>query len=124
MTIPAKTLWELTGDKSKYTKRQFYAMVRAIKENKISSSGLFPVTDAWLNKCYRYPYKCEIKLEALNELLETYGVEYIEPKESTTNEYVDFLNVGDPCVATIVHCSAWTRAYRVAWNGYSQYVKQ
>lgn len=68
----------------------------------------FPATNYWLNSCYNLPRRKEIKMEALNELLQCCGVEAI----SVEGEFIDsynrdivatYLNTGDTYSPTILY---------------------
>lgn len=67
----------------------------------------FPKTYDWAWKCYTSPRTSEIKLEALNELLETCGVESIECEHLYINKYyghnvASYLNVGETYTKTLM----------------------
>jgi hypothetical protein len=69
----------------------------------------FPRTCGWVQKCYHKPRLNEIALEALDELLKTYGVEAIHderfhrPFDSYFGDIVaSYLNNGDTYATTIV----------------------
>lgn len=68
----------------------------------------FPATNHWLASCYHFPRRKEIKMEALNELLQCFGVEAI----SVEGEFIDsyhrdivatYLNTGDTYSPTILY---------------------
>lgn len=68
----------------------------------------FPATNYWLTSCYHFPRRKEIKMEALNELLQCCGVEAI----SVEGEFIDsyhrdivatYLNTGDTYSPTILY---------------------
>jgi len=61
----------------------------------------------WINQCYNEPYKIELILEACNEVLQGFGVEYI----AHCNDGYDFdslyglsyVNLGDTYKATVIY---------------------
>ena len=67
--------------------------------------ALLPVTAKWIRSCYNMPTVTEIKLAALNELLETFGVETIHPEgdEMFTDVWCEYLNAGDTYTTTLCY---------------------
>jgi len=122
MTLEAKALFDQFGRKLHTGKREFYRKIRAIKEGDINTED-FPATFAWERSCYRSPSYKEVAMEALDELLETSGVESIDASETRNGEYVDYLNFGDPYIPTVVRCTAWVHEFRIARGGYAEFVK-
>jgi hypothetical protein len=66
----------------------------------------FPATDNWTRQCYHQPKAKDLKLSALNELLEMHGVEAIRDENAWDRYYGDcvaeYLNTGDSYAATIL----------------------
>ena len=75
--------------------------------------ALFPKTFDWIDSCYHNPlyYNChtdEINLEALNEILEGYGIESIRKGSSWVSHYWQdtrflYVNMGDTYAPTILY---------------------
>jgi len=122
MNLEAKALYDQFGRKLHTGKREFYRKIRAIKEGRINAAD-FPATSAWERSCFCRPSYNELAMSALSELLECYGVESIDTSETRNGEYIDYLNVGDPYIPTVVRCTAWTHEFRVAKGGYAEFVK-
>jgi len=122
MNLEAKALFDQFGRKLETGKREFHRKIRAIKEGHINAAD-FPATFAWERSCYRGPAYNEVAMHALSELLECYGVESIDSSETKNGEYIDYLNVGDPYIPTVVRCTAWTHEFRLAKGGYAEFVK-
>jgi hypothetical protein len=59
----------------------------------------------WVDQCYNMPSKLELKLEAINEILEGYGVEYIESIDDTFNDMqgLSYVNLGDTYINTVIY---------------------
>ena len=122
MNLEAKALFDQFGRKLKTGKREFYRKIRAIKEGDIYAVD-YPSAHKWGRACrYRTSYN-ELAMLALSELLECSGVESIDASETRNGEYVDYLNVGDPYIPTVVRCTAWTHEFRIARGGYAEFVK-
>ena len=65
----------------------------------------------------------QTKMRELDKLLETYGVEYLEKKDTKKGLLISYLNVGDPYVPTLVCCNAWAHPIKLSVGGYASYVK-
>ena len=55
--------------------------------------------------CYHRPTLQSIKLEAINDLIDGHGVEYIPAGSNHRSPAIEYVNVGDPYLDTIM----WTR---------------
>lgn len=67
----------------------------------------FPRTNSWADRCYSYPNRREIKLEALDELLKTHGVEAITDERIYIDRYhrnivASYLNTGESYAETLL----------------------
>lgn len=67
----------------------------------------FPALANWLRQCYHVPRRSEQKLEALNELLQTYGVEPLRVEGAWIDRYygdivASYLNAGDTYTTTLL----------------------
>ena len=121
-TIKAKKLYDTFGDKLKTDKKEFYRKVECIRSFNISCKD-FPNTSKWISNCYNRPQTNEIRMEALNELLEMHGVECISGNETKCGAMIEYLNAGDPYVSTVIRCRLWVNPYRLAMGGWGDYVK-
>jgi len=69
----------------------------------------FPAVADWVRQCYHRPSDHELQLAALNELLETHGVEAVFGGPNHVYPYLEYLNVGDPYMPTIIlHRGVWS----------------
>jgi hypothetical protein len=59
----------------------------------------FPRTSLWVRSCYHRPKQKEIILSAIDETIETFGVEGFELSDGT---FVSYCNTGDSYAATVV----------------------
>lgn len=83
----------------------------------------FPQLAAWLRKCYHEPNRREQKLEALNELLGTYGVEALRVEGAWVDSYhgdivASYLNTGDTYSNTLVVDSESGRWRLTSWGNF------
>jgi hypothetical protein len=124
--MTSKLLWDEYGDKLHTDKREFYRKHRLIEgfpANGIDYDREFPRIFQWARSCYNRPRINDVKIELYNELIEGCGIESIHPDETKNGEYIDYINVGDPYMPTIVHCTSWVHQFKFASGGYAQYVK-
>jgi hypothetical protein len=58
----------------------------------------------WISQCYNMPYKVELKLCAINDILEGFGVEYISSVNDDYSEVygLDYVNLGDTYTPTVI----------------------
>lgn len=72
----------------------------------------------WVNQCYNMPSKTELKLEALNQILEGYGVEYIEHKEDSFPDVygISYINLGDTYINTVLFDRASNKWRYCSWG--------
>ena len=62
-------------------------------------------------QCYNSPSLATLKMEAMNQIIEGYGVEVIDAKDTKSRQCVSYVNMGDAYVATI--CRTNANKYRV-----------
>jgi len=73
-----------------------------------------PRTWGWTRKCWNSPPKLDIQAHALDELLDTHGVEYIfrgaskgefetHPGDTNQSPLAIYCNMGDPYVPTLLY---------------------
>ena len=77
---------------------------RALMKGEIRVTGnkQFPQTNKWIGDCYNKPRRIELILSALNELMETCGVEAFRGRESQYHACAEYLNTGDTYSPTIL----------------------
>jgi hypothetical protein len=77
-----------------------------------------PAGEARIKECFHPPACSDLRMHVLNAIAECHGIEYIASnKDSFTAALgIEYLNVGDPYVATIIR-SCETGNYRVACYG-------
>lgn len=84
----------------------------------------FQHTQKWVNSCHHHPEPKDVKLSALNELLEMHGVEAIREEGAWDNYYGDcvaeYLNTGDTYAPTIVFDN---RAGKYLLTSYGDFVE-
>ena len=81
--------------------------IRAILECKTVESvcNLSEAAARMFSACYYRPSLQSVKLEAINELMDGCGVEYIPAGRNLRSPAIEYVNVGDPYLATII----WAR---------------
>lgn len=74
-----------------------------IINNKLDPES-FQSVQKWVRECYNYPSKLELKLQAINELLEGFGVEYVDAIGDTTYSLkgLSYINLGDTYTNTVI----------------------
>ena len=81
--------------------------VEAVCELSASASRMF-------GACYYRPSLQSVKLEAINDLMDGCGVEYIPAGRNRRSPSIEYVNMGDPYIDTIM----WTRGRYVvvSWS--------
>lgn len=73
----------------------------------------------WVSRCYNPPSRVELKLEALNEIIDGYGTESIEG-DYVDSYYMDiryiYINKGDTYQGTIVFDTANSKFILSSWG--------
>lgn len=79
------------------------ATIKGIIKGNIDPEG-FKSVQSWVAQCYNKPSKLELKLEAINEVLEGFGIEYIESSNDDFNDSqgLSYVNLGDTYVNTVI----------------------
>lgn len=98
-----KTLREVFGDNAKQARKILEMSRRELEE--------LPAGAARVRECYNPPATSDLKLTCLDALAGTHGVEAFENKRG---EWCEYLNAGDPYVATLIR---YRGRYRVACWG-------
>ena len=64
----------------------------------------YPLTSRWVMSCYNMPSIHGLKMSCLNELLGTYGVEFVnlEPDNYHCPKGIEYLNMGDHYTPTLL----------------------
>lgn len=79
----------------------------------------FTSVQRWVDQCFNMPSKLELKLEAINEILEGFGIEYIEPRieESYTDpQGLSYINLGDSYINTVMFNHATGKFMYSSWG--------
>lgn len=101
------------------------ALVRALVKREIKMRELpedkFPKTVAWVRSCYNQPSCREIRLQALNEAIDGFGVETI----GDVNNYppvihAEYVNTGDTYSPTVVRDNATGRYILTTWGDFME----
>lgn len=64
-----------------------------------------PAAKARERECYNHPCLSDLRLNALNAELETFGVEHVKGRGTRRSMSFDYLNTGDSYMTTIVRFS-------------------
>jgi hypothetical protein len=63
--------------------------------------------DAWLTQCFNKPNPDEIKMQAINQVLEGYGIESVRTSKWKNGFWCDvlctYVNMGDSYIPTVIH---------------------
>lgn len=83
----------------------------------------FPRTNSWADGCHHYPSRREIKLEALDELLGTCGVEPIIDERIYIDRYhgnivASYLNTGDTYAETLLFDNYENKWKLMSWGDF------
>ena len=107
-----------------------YFIVELITNKDIESSSLEQLDSVskWINQCYNKPNDIEIKMDALNELLEGHGVESIRMEEVYLDSYWSntiglYVNMGDTYNTTIVYSIIDDSFLLTSWGDYYEDVE-
>ncbi len=90
------------------------ALLESDKPFPKSTFGNFAHTRAWVNSCYNPAPLHDVRMAMLDELCETFGVEYIPEGRSAKSPAIEYLNAGDTYVATLLYVAG---NYRVGCWG-------
>lgn len=81
----------------------------------------FYQTCKWIKSCYHNPSMHEIKMNLLDELLKSYGIEFInlEPENYFHPNGIEYLNMGDTYTDTLIYFNG---RYSIGcWGDYLEY---
>lgn len=81
--------------------------IRAILECKTVEAvcALSAAASRMFGACYYRPALQSVKLEAINDIMDGCGVEYIPAGQNRRSPAIEYVNVGDPYLTTII----WVR---------------
>jgi len=103
MRLPSIKTLETITDKPVFVRKVLETtnqeQLEALRYNHAES---FKVTISWLEKCYNSPKFHEQKMSMLNDLLETYGVEYTPKGKNEKSPAIEYCNAGDPYTPTLM----------------------
>lgn len=80
-----------------------------------------PKTAAWVGQCCNAPSLHEVKMHILDEMLGSYGVEFInlEPDNYRWPKGIEYLNMGDTYTPTLIY---FNNRYSIGcWGDYLEY---
>jgi len=101
MKLPSiKTLATIT-DKPKELRKLLEIKTRD-KLDALLETGQFPHTSTWLSQCYNRPSVHETKMAMADEILNTFGVEYISRGKNAKSPAIEYCNSGDTYNATLM----------------------
>lgn len=61
-----------------------------------------PHTQSWIDQCHNSPSLHDMKMNAADELIGTYGVEFIPRGQNAQSPSIEYLNAGDTYAATLM----------------------
>ena len=76
--------------------------IRAIMQGGREVALQHPRTAAWRNRCYSEPWISKLRMSAIDEVLGTYGVEYIPEGHNAKSPAILYCNTGDTYDETIM----------------------
>lgn len=94
------TRLNITPEKAKIIRFIFTANRNDLLDNINGITSCIPNTIKWVKSCYNIPALNEIRIEAINEVLECYGVEYCE---SISGDYLSYCEAGDTYICTVCY---------------------
>lgn len=126
----AKILYEAFVTKSQYTKDRFYkafnlAMNRyhGLPHDPEKLRDFFPHTEKEIDGFFHRPGKVQALMMRLDELCGSFGVEYVQAEESKTGRQIEYLNMGDPYIPTVVYLYGYTQPIKFLPGGWGDLVK-
>lgn len=82
----------------------------------------FPAIERWVRQCYHRPRQGELIMEALNAVLEGYGVEAIRDENAWDSYHGDiiatYVNMGDPYTSTVLYDVENDRYLTTTWGDF------
>lgn len=105
---------------SLHVDRETAKRIRGVVKGTISPENpdMFPKTDRWIRSCYHMPSITALKLSALNELIDGFGVEGIgqgDWRENYTPPF-EYINTGDTYSVTIIRDNRRNRYFISDWG--------
>lgn len=77
-------------------------------------ADMFPATYRWLCQCYNPPSLHDIEMSIADEIMGTFGVEYIEHGRNAKSPVIEYCNAGDTYATTLLYVNG---RYRVGCWG-------
>jgi hypothetical protein len=77
-------------------------LIRGIIEGKLSPVEHSSATEQWVEQCYNRPSNHELKMSAINDLLEMFGVEYMPEGKNAKSPAFEYCNAGDTYATTVI----------------------
>ena len=94
----------------------------AIKIRRIIHGTLDPAavseTQKWIDQCYHRPHDIELRMHAINALLEMHGCEAIPHHFCGAYPDAEYCNAGDTYGMTIVFCYRTDQFFLTSWGDY------
>jgi hypothetical protein len=90
-------------------------VIREVIDGTLDPCDVSPAADAYRRQCHNPPDRYLLKLYAINELIKGSGVEYLQPAEGSRSPGVEYVNLGDPYVTTVLRIAGGR--YRIACWG-------
>lgn len=101
---------------------------QAIKVRRIIHGTLDPAsvpqTQRWINQCFKRPYDIELRMHAINGIIEGHGIEAIENRDSGYLPSAEYVNMGDSYDATILYCYDSKTFKLISWADYVEKLEQ
>ena len=122
----AKQLWDAYGEKLHRSKKEFYRGYKLLfgKSEEFDQAEFDKMFPATQEKCrYSSPSWPVVRKQALDELMEGFGWEPLDPSETRNGYEMQYINFEDPYIPTVVYCYGWQRRYKFCPAGWAQFVK-
>lgn len=116
----------------KFTAKQFESLTRTCKDPNAAEKAAailndefdpedIPAVAKWVAKCYHRPSEGELKMAALDAVLEGFGVEAIRVEGEWVSHYhgdlvASYVNQGDTYTETVVHDHETDEFHVTSWG--------
>lgn len=77
-----------------------------------------PAVQQWIDQCYSRPSDLELRIAAINALIDCHGVEALPVHLSGAHPSAVYCNAGDTYAATILYCYDSDRFLLTSWGDY------
>jgi hypothetical protein len=83
----------------------------------------FKSVQSWVNKCYNMPRGNELKIEAINEIIQGFGTEPVRIEGHYVNNYyfdcvASYVNLGDTYIPTVLLDNRNHKYYICSWGDF------